>query len=53
MFDLFFSFPYFFKNSKEIVLKKMFDLSIYKDIQNIVISGMGGSGFSGDFILYL
>lgn len=53
MFDLFFSFPYFFKNSKEIVLKKKIDLSIYKDIQNVVISGMGGSGFSGDFILYL
>ncbi len=53
MFELFFSFPNFFKNSKDIVEKQMIDISNYEDIQNVVISGMGGSGFSGDFILYL
>ncbi|MGB9750551.1 MAG: bifunctional phosphoglucose/phosphomannose isomerase [Caldisericia bacterium] len=53
MFELFFSFPEYFKNSKKSLLEKKIDLSIYNDIQNILICGMGGSGFSGDFILYL
>jgi glucose/mannose-6-phosphate isomerase len=53
MFDLFFSFPEYCKDSKDRVSNKKIDFSIYEDIQNIVISGMGGSGFSADFIFYL
>lgn len=53
MFDLFFNFPSFFYDSKKLVLEKKVDFNFFTNIQNIVISGMGGSGFSGDFILYL
>ncbi len=53
MFNLFFNFPDDFRNSKKLTLSKDINFNLYKDIQNIVISGMGGSGFSADFILYL
>jgi len=53
MFDLFFKFPFDFKLSRDLTLEKKIDFDLLKDIQNIVISGMGGSGFSGDFIFYL
>lgn len=53
MFDLLFKFPDDFINSKKLVLEKEIDFEDFKEIKNVVISGMGGSGFSGDFIFYL
>ncbi|MCX8095101.1 MAG: bifunctional phosphoglucose/phosphomannose isomerase [Caldisericia bacterium] len=53
MFDLFFKFPLDFKLSRSLTLEKKIDFNLIKDVENIVISGMGGSGFTGDFIYYL
>lgn len=53
MFDLFFKFPLDFKLSRDLTLEKKIDFNLLKDIDNIVISGMGGSGFTGDFIYFL
>lgn len=51
MFDLFFKFPLDFKLSRDLTLEKKIDFNLLKDIDNIVISGMGGSGLQE--ILYI
>lgn len=53
MFEILFEFPKNFERAKTISEKADIKLKDLSRIRNIVISGMGGSGFSGDFILSL
>ena len=53
MFEILFEFPKNFKEAKKISEQTEIKLKSISSIRNIVISGMGGSGFSGDFILSL
>jgi len=53
MFEILFEFPKNFKEAKRISEETEIKIKSISSIRNIVISGMGGSGFSGDFILSL
>ena len=50
MFEMIESFPSQIKNQHNSLLDFQFDLSNYKDINNVLIAGMGGSAISGDII---
>lgn len=53
MFELLFEFPKNFRLIKGLCEEEKIDLNYFKDFDSVVISGMGGSGFSGDFIFDL